>query len=41
MFSNDEDDTAVPEWLPKWIRVLAYALMAAYYGGRLVLLEAE
>ena len=41
MFTDDEDDTVVPEWLPKWVRVVAYVLMAAYYGGRVVLLEAE
>ncbi|WP_281062938.1 hypothetical protein [Halorussus pelagicus] len=35
---SDNDDTAVPERLPKWARTVAYVLMAAYYGGRLVLL---
>jgi hypothetical protein len=35
---SDNDRAAVPERLPQWVRVVAYVLMAAYYGGRLVLL---
>jgi hypothetical protein len=35
---SDNDDVAVPERLPQWARVLAYVLMAAYYGGRLDLM---
>ena len=41
MLPDDEDDAAVPEQLPEWARIVAYSLMAAYYGGRLVLLGAE
>ncbi|WP_281275352.1 hypothetical protein [Halorussus ruber] len=42
MFPDDnEDDQAVPERLLKWVRVVAYALMAAYYGGRVIFLQAE